>query len=86
MIVVGAYARVVDEAAVRPILDAIEGVDCFDVDSPGVLGLLVETEAADHADQLLRGTIRQVDGVLGVWTVSVEHDAAGDARTANPNA
>ena len=68
---VGAYLRIeVDrEGEVRAAVDAVDGVEAFDVEGDGKLGALIEAEDLDHAHELLVGSVKQIPGVLAAWPV-----------------
>ncbi len=73
MATVGAYVRIdtEDQAAIRSQLSRIDGVEPFDLDQPGTLGLIVEAEDIDTAHAMLTGQIRAVNGVHGAWPLYV---------------
>lgn len=76
MPVVGSFARieVANHAAVCRRLDALEGVSTFDLGSREKIGLLIETDDLDTAHALVSREIGAVEGVLGVWPVSLHLD------------
>ncbi len=71
MAIVGAYARVDqrDLDGVRSRLEAIDGVELFDLEDPGKVGLLIETTDLDKAHAMVCQVIGCQEGVLGVWPV-----------------
>ncbi len=93
MIVVGAYARIDPQQprATRQRLDALEGVETFDLDDLYRVGLLIEADSLDAAHLLIDQVIPAVEGVLGVWPIFVgdetgNWDADKTSRTCTPPA
>ena len=74
--VVGAFARIDAGNAdlIRSRLARLPGVEPFDLDRPGALGLLIEAPDLDGAHALLTGDIRAVDGVLAAWPIYAHFD------------
>jgi hypothetical protein len=86
MPLVGAFARidVSDQKTVRQRLRGLGDVETFDVGDPGKVGLLIEVPDLDAAHEMLTRQLRAIEGVLGVWPVSVhldEPESAGDVKT-----
>ncbi len=79
MTVVGAYARIdpASHRSVRARLGAIEGIELFSLDDAGKVGLVIEARDLDDARARLLAIAGDVDGVLGVWPISV-HLEGGD--------
>ena len=73
MAIVGAYARIdiKDPQVVQGRLDALEGVETFDLDAPGTIGLVIEAEGLDAAHDAVSQVVAGTVGVLGVWPVFV---------------
>ena len=73
MATVGAYVRINtdDRSAIRDQLSRIDGVEPFDLDQPGTLGLIVEAKNIDTAHAMLTGQVRAVHGVHGAWPLYV---------------
>ncbi len=71
MAIVGAFAHIESEAndALERDLGALDGVSAFALDDPGKIGLLIEAESLKAAHHTVQRTIRNVDGVLGVFPV-----------------
>jgi len=71
MAIVGAFVHIELNAhdAVEHDLAALDGVSPFSLDEPGKVGLLIEAESMDAAHHMVRRTIRDVKGVLGVFPV-----------------
>jgi len=71
MAVVGAFARVdlTNPEAVRERLAAVRGVTPFDLGEVGKIGLVIEADDLDAANEMLRVEIKEIDGILGVWPV-----------------
>jgi nitrate reductase NapAB chaperone NapD len=71
MAVVGAFARVdlSNAEAVRARLVAIPGVTPFDLGEVGKVGLVIEADNLEAANEMLRVEVKEIDGVLGVWPV-----------------
>ena len=89
MPIVGAFARVevdgVDQTRRR--LDGLAGVETFDLDDAGKVGLLIETTDLDSAHALLTKTIPEAEGVLGVWPIYLndEDDPEQQSRPSRPS-
>jgi len=83
MATVGAYVRFDTEkrAAIREQLSRIDGVEPFDLDRPGTLGLIVEADDIETAHAMLTRQVRAVDGVHGVWPLYVNIE---DEQTTEP--
>jgi nitrate reductase NapAB chaperone NapD len=81
MPIVGALARVEFEnlAKTRDRLNALSGVETFDLDQPGKIGILIEVNDLDAAHTLVATTIPQTEGVMGVWPVFVNNEDAVEA-------
>lgn len=71
MAIVGAFAHIEPEAndTLESDLAALDGVSAFALDDPGKIGLLIEAESLDAAHRTVQRTIRNVEGVLGVFPV-----------------
>jgi len=82
LVTIGAYARVDEEeaVAVRRRLNALAGVETFELDEPGKVGLLIEALDLERANSMIKGDIRETAGVLGVWPVYADFDD----QTASP--
>ncbi len=76
MAIVGAFARVDqgDVDGVRSRLEALDGVELFDLDEPGKVGLLIESPDLDAAHAMVCQVIERQEGVLGVWPVFADAD------------
>ena len=76
MPVVGAFARVEldDSKSVRQRLSDLEGIETFELDEPGKVGLIIEGDDLDAVHTILTQRVRSVAGVLGAWPVSVHLD------------
>ena len=92
MPVVGAFARVEidDSDAVRHRLSSLEGIETFELDEPGKVGLIIEGDDLDSLHAILTRNVRSVEGVLGAWPVSVHlddevQDDGGDAPSREQN-
>ncbi len=78
--IVGAFARINPEKAaeVRADIESLSHVSVFDLDDSGKVGLLIETGDLDQAHGILTDTIRNIEGVWGVWPVyahdEIEHE------------
>lgn len=85
MALVGAFARIDPDDAerVRSRLDALSGVETFDLGDPLKVGLFIEAETVDLAHGILTREIPAVEGVLGAWPVYLhgegEHEEAPQA-------
>ena len=78
MTTVGAYARI-DlgcAAAIREELAQLDGVELFELDEPGKLGLIVEADDLDAAHTMLTCDVTQTPGVMGVWPIYVNVDGS----------
>lgn len=77
MAVVGAFARIETERIeqVRGELARLEGVETFDLGDPMKVGILIEAGDLDAAHETLTRDVTAVEGVLGVWPVSVHLEA-----------
>jgi nitrate reductase NapAB chaperone NapD len=77
---VGAYVRIDSEkrASIRDGLARIDGVEPFDLDAPGTLGLIVVADSVDGAHAILTQQVRSIEGVLGAWPLyaNVEDEQA----------
>ena len=73
MATVGAYVRIDTEdlAAIRDQLALLDGVEPFDLDQPGTLGVIVEAKDIDTAHAMLTEQVRAVAGVHGAWPLYV---------------
>ena len=82
---VGAFARIEVESAgeVRQRLQQLEGVEPFDLDDPGKVGLIIEAATLDDAHAKLTGEIKHTQGVLGVWPIYANFD--GDDEPSAPD-
>jgi len=80
MVLVGAFARIdpTGGGEVRSRLSALSGVEVFDLDDPGKVGLLIEAADTGLAHRVLTSRVRNVEGVWGVWPVYVHGE--GDPR------
>ncbi|MCP3978875.1 MAG: hypothetical protein GY716_06030 [bacterium] len=80
MPVVGAWARVESEdfELARQSLSLLEGVETFDLDDPGKIGLLIEADDLDSAHAVLTRDVPAARGVLCAWPVSVHLDEDAD--------
>ena len=76
MPVVGAFARVETDPPdlVRRRLADLEGIETFELDEPGKVGLIIEGDDLDTVHAILTRDVRSVEGVLGAWPVSVHLD------------
>ena len=76
MPIVGAFARVEtdDPNVVRRRLSDLEGIETFELDEPGKVGLIIEGDDLDEVHAILTRRVRSVTGVLGAWPVSVHLD------------
>ncbi len=74
--IIGAFARVELDTAqeARHRLAELAGVELFDLDEPGKVGLIIEAEDLDEGHAKLTGEIRRTEGVMGVWPVYVNFD------------
>ena len=93
MPVVGAFARVETDPpdVVRQRLTELEGVETFELDDPGKIGLIIEGDDLDTVHAILTEGVRSVDGVLGAWPISVHlddelQDDGSDAPSPEENA
>ena len=79
--VVGAYARIEIAGAAATVdrLGALPGVETFDLDDPGKVGLLIEAEDLDGAHEALTRRVRGARGVLGVWPIYVHDESDPEA-------
>lgn len=86
LVIVGAIARIAtdDPPAVKRLLNALEGVETFDLPEPEKLGILIETDGIDAAHARLCNEVNTTDGVLGTWPVSLEIDG-GEAVALHPS-
>jgi len=75
-VMIGALARVdlEKQETIRARLDALEGIETFDLDERERIGVLVEGRSIEQAHARLRSQVEVADGVLGVWPVSLETD------------
>ncbi len=82
MSVIGAFVRIdpSDIEGTREKLTALQGVETFDLDEPGKVGLVIEADDLDQGHAILTRDVKGIDGVLGVWPVYV-HDE-GDQEKA----
>ena len=82
---VGAFARIEVESAgaVRQRLRQLDGVEPFDLDEPGKVGLIIEAACLDDAHEKLTGEIKHTQGVLGVWPIYANFD--GDDEPSDPD-
>ena len=73
MPIVSAFARIeTDEIdAIRRRLEALDGVTPFDLEEFGKIGVLIEAADLDTAHNTLNETVKETEGVLGVWPVYV---------------
>ena len=92
MPVVGAFARVEadDAVSIRRRLSDLDGIETFDLDQPGKVGLIIEGDDLDEVHAILTRDVRSVDGVLGAWPISVHLDDellddGGDAPSREQN-
>ena len=92
MPIVGAFARVEidDSNLVRQRLSDLEGIETFELDEPGKVGLIIEGDDLDAVHAILTRDVRSVDGVLGAWPISVhlddeEQDDGSDAPSREQN-
>ncbi len=78
MPILGAFLRVeADRAAVvRESLARLPGVEPFDLDDAGKLGLVIEAPDLDAARDLVERAIPRTAGVLAVWPVFVNNEDA----------
>lgn len=85
MTLVGAFARVdaARRGEVQRGLAMFEGVETFDLDDDGKLGLLIESDSLDAAHELLTKRIEPLAGVLCVWPAFV-HAGEPDDVTPQP--
>ena len=82
LVIVGVLARIEtgESTAVRRRLNALEGVETFDLPETERLGVLIEADSLDAAHARLDADVRTTAGVLGTWPVSIEvDDSNGDA-------
>ncbi len=88
MTVIGACARIdsSDAVGIRERLATLGGVSTFDLDDPGRVGLLIESESLDAAHQTLCEEIKLVAGVMAVWPIYVdtEQDEPPDSTRGSP--
>ncbi len=77
--VVGAYARIEPgcATAVRATVDALAGVETFDLGETNRIGILIEADGPSQAEHIL-GLVENSQGVWGVWPVSVELEEEPD--------
>ena len=73
---IGAFARVDTAAAaeIRERLGRLEGVETFELDEPGKLGLIIEAPDLDEAHRRITKEIQPAEGVLAVWPVFADFD------------
>lgn len=73
---VGAFARIdaAAAAAVRERLGRLDGVETFELDEPGKLGLIIEAPDLDEAHRRITREIQPAEGVLAVWPVFADFD------------
>jgi hypothetical protein len=81
MSIVGAFARI-ETTEVRARLDALDGVDTFDLADPEKVGLLIEADGLDAAHELLTKRIVAVEGVLGVFPIYVNDEEIAEPAQA----
>jgi len=81
--VVGSYARVEvgEYDLVHARLAALPGVTTFDLGSRDRVGLLVEAKDLDDAHDTVSRVIPAVEGVLGVFPVSIHMDYENDDQS-----
>lgn len=86
MATVGAYVRfdTAKRAAIRDQLSRIGGVEPFDLEPPGTLGLVVQAEDIDAAHATLTRQVRAVDGVHGVWPLYINIEDEQPAAAGPP--
>lgn len=82
MATVGAYIRFdgQHEATVRRELSKMTGVELFELDQPGMLGLIVEADSIDAAHAVLTRDVRAVDGVTGAFPIYVNIEDESDEQ------
>ncbi|MHC4943593.1 MAG: hypothetical protein ACYTG7_11305 [Planctomycetota bacterium] len=76
MALVGAFARI-DPRMMGQVVDelaALGGVETFDLDDPGKVGILIASSDLDAAHETLTRKVRAVEGVWGAWPVFVHHE------------
>jgi len=80
MAFVGAWARIdlTRAAAVARDLAGFPGVETFDLEVPGKLGLLIEADDLESAHHMLTVNLTGCEGVLGIWPVYVHDEEADD--------
>jgi len=87
--VVGAYvrARTADLAEIRRRAEELEGLETFDLDRGDMFGVVVEGLSIDAVHDVIAGRLARLEGVLGVFPVSLELDEASSfdgAASATP--
>jgi nitrate reductase NapAB chaperone NapD len=82
MATVGAYVRIDTEelANIRDQLSRLNGVEPFDLEQPGTLGVIVEAKDIDAAHAMLTEQVRAIAGVHGAWPlyVNIEDEEHSD--------
>lgn len=86
-VVVGVLARIdtTDPDGVRQRLNALDGVETFDLAEPEKLGIVVEATGIDDAHDRLRHEVDATVGVLGTWPVAMEMDSDDSEVTTIPD-
>lgn len=76
LVMIGALAHIdlAKREALRAHLDALEGIETFDVSGCERIGVLVEGRSIEEAHARLQSLVAAADGVLGVWPISLETD------------
>ena len=74
--VVGAYvrAKTADLGGTRRRTEEIEGLETFDLEREGMFGVVVEGPSIDAVHDVIEGRLTRLEGVLGVFPVSLEID------------
>ncbi|MAE67849.1 MAG: hypothetical protein CMJ18_26645 [Phycisphaeraceae bacterium] len=80
MATIGGYVRFLpgQELSVRDGLSAIRGVELFDLDRPGTVGVIIEAGSLDDAHGVLERDLRRVEGVTGCFPVYVNIEDESD--------
>lgn len=79
MTIIGALARIRPGTTpeTRQRLDALPGVETFELTDPLRIGLVIEAIDVDAAHAVLERQARSTVGVMGVWPIYV-HTESGD--------
>ncbi len=82
--VVGAYvrAKTADLEGTRRRAEELQGVETFDLDRGGMFGVVVEGPTIDAVHDVIEGRLARLEGVLGVFPVSLEIDDSSDSDAA----